>query len=101
MKKPSNVGIGLSFDSGVADGSAAIDSLSNLLFSFASLFGNIPANAYKVSTTSSSSFVIGPVTLFLGDLSEPPCFFKNNSKYINPDAESKKQKERNILIVAS
>jgi len=76
MKEPSNVGIGLSFDTGIAEGFASIDSLSNLLFSLASLFGNIPANAYKVSTTSSSSFVIGPVTVFLGNLSEPHCFYK-------------------------
>lgn len=72
------MGIGLSLKSRKAEGFASVYSVSNLLFSFASLSGNIPANAYKVSTTSSSSFVISPEKVCSVDQYEPPCFYESN-----------------------
>jgi hypothetical protein len=53
---------------------ASKEALPNLQsFLGSSLLANIPAKEYKVSTTSSSSLVIGPQRLCLLDQSGPGC----------------------------
>lgn len=65
-----------------------------------SLSGNIPANAYRVSTTSSSSLVIGPEMGRFWDRSEPPCFYSSSSSicFSTSRKEVKKRKFSGKLL---